>query len=575
MKREQDMAFDRIVGPEGEWKDDGGARAERSEFSAREEFVFRCLNAAVNLYGVVTAEEFANLYAAYAKDKSPDVAAPVGEAEVRSLVDKVFEFQDRQENDPEADWGSDDALDFGESWFAWWKNPKTGECLFYYCSLLDDEDEDAADEAEFDPLAEKRLADLIKVRKVKEMKILAEDDFFLYEDCNGCEDSPEAVQFEKFIAREYHVSREMAEIDVMSIQAHVRINGATTTEACEYINEYCDWRPSNWAAFDRLVRALGPVLSVTRCWEYRGHTAHELFQRGLLPKFTEEKVYDVFGLDDDGDDNEYDDGEDDGYDGGDDEWRDGYEGEDDDEDIDLNALPPAAYVGPVDFRFVKDEAKREARLADYELVRKVTADFVRREVMKETTQQERKDAAKRLGIDLDNEPWTVRGTLDCVVGDFASMMDDQRGDPAIRRILARSKDLPESDRRASEYYANYRYTWLEVLAVKAGVGVKCRDLLTGEDLFLMETSYSRGDVKGATICAGIAPMGDVYFVLGVIHPANFENPETILKIVLDHLKIPFARPIGLTFADQARFAAETIRRIHANGKFATISLGNT
>ena len=33
------MAFDRIVGPEGEWKDDGGARAEGSEFSEREEFV--------------------------------------------------------------------------------------------------------------------------------------------------------------------------------------------------------------------------------------------------------------------------------------------------------------------------------------------------------------------------------------------------------------------------------------------------------------------------------------------------------------------------------------------------------
>lgn len=565
------MAFDRIVGPEGEWRDDGGARTEGSEFSEREEFIFRCLNSAVNLYGVVTAEEFANLYATYAEDKSPTVAAPVDEAEVRGLVDKVFAFQDRQENDPEADWGSDDALDFGESWFAWWKNPKTGECLFYYCSLLDDEDEDTEDSAEFDPLAEEKLADLIKARKVKEMKILAEGDFFLYEDCNGCEDSPEANQLAKFISREYHVSRDMAELDVMSIQAHARINGATTTEACEYVSEYCDWRPSNWAAFDRLVRALGPVLSVTRCWEFRGHTAHELSQLGLMPHLTEEKVYDVFGLDDDGDDDE----EGNAYDDEEDAWNERFGGADDGADIDLAALPPAAYAGPVDFKFVKDEAKREAKLADYELVRNVTADFVRREVMQETTQRERKDAAKRLGLDIDGEPWHVRGTLDCVVGDFASMMDDQHGEPAIRRILARAEGLSEADRRASEYYAHYRYTWLEVLAVKAGVGVKCRDLLTGEELFLMETSYSRGDVKGATICAGIAPMGDVYLVLGVIHPANFENPETILKIVLDYLEIPFARPLNLSFADQARFAAETIRRIHANGKFETIALGNT
>ena len=62
-------------------------------------------------------------------------------------------------------------------------------------------------------------------------------------------------------------------------------------------------------------------------------------------------------------------------------------------------------------------------------------------------------------------------------------------------------------------------------------------------------------------------------MLGVIHPATFENPATILKIVLAHLGIPSELPVRLSFADQARFAAETIRRICASGNFDKIEYG--
>jgi len=68
-------------------------------------------------------------------------------------------------------------------------------------------------------------------------------------------------------------------------------------------------------------------------------------------------------------------------------------------------------------------------------------------------------------------------------------------------------------------------------------------------------------------------MGSVYLSLGVIHPSNFENPATILKIVLTHLGLQTELPIKLSFADQARFAAETIRRIYANGRLNTIAYG--
>ena len=61
--------------------------------------------------------------------------------------------------------------------------------------------------------------------------------------------------------------------------------------------------------------------------------------------------------------------------------------------------------------------------------------------------------------------------------------------------------------------------------------------------------------------------------LGVVHPTNFDNPATILKIVFAHLGIPSELPVKLSFADQARFAAETIRRINANGKFDNVIYG--
>ena len=258
--------------------------------------------------------------------------------------------------------------------------------------------------------------------------------------------------------------------------------------------------------------------------------------------------------------------------------EDGDDNDDDDdlgEPIDIGELPPAKYTGPVDFKFVKDPVERDRMLWDYDGVRIVTREFVRHVVIPESTKEERLDAARRLGFPIDEERGCLTDpNLDMVAGDFATMMDDQHGEPAIKRILKRKGKLENRyDRAAAEYYENYRYTWLEVLAVKSGIGMKCRDLLTGEELFLMETSFSKGDVKGMTVCAGIAPMGSVYLVLGVIHPANFENPSTILKIVLTHLGLQTELPIRLSFADQARFAAETIRRINANGWFGRMNFG--
>ena len=562
--------FDRIVGPEGEWRDyEAGNDGEDGEgLSERDEFVLRCLNSSVNLYGVVTAREFCEIYNSYAKNHDAPVAAPMTEDEALSTANRLL----RNIAEKEASDFMDILLE--DAWFTPWHDDVADEWLFVYESLTDeltDELEDESSNQDAIALAKRNVARRIDETRSQfgevPLKMLSEKTFLLYDDPNGDEETPESRKLEKFLKKEYGITKDEAEFDVMGIQAHLRVNGASLSNALEYISDRFDYEPADEDGLRRLMDALSPVVGTTRTWEYRGHTQHEMYELGKIDKFTKEEIPDFFGLlGDDGDDRSEDGDEDDYYD---------YDSDDEGEPVRVEDLPPAKHTGPFDFKSVKDPAVRDKLLWDYEGVRIVTRAFVRNVVIREATKKERIDAAKRLDIPVDKKTGLIAdANLDMVVGDFASMMDDQHGEPAIKRVLKRKDKLEhELDRAAAEYYENYRYTWLEVLAVKAGLGVKCRDLLTGEEIFLMEQRFSLGDVKGMTICAGIAPMGEVYLVLGVIHPTHFDNPAMILRIVLTHLGLPTELPVSLSFSDQSSFAAETIRRVNANGKFDGIAYG--
>lgn len=566
--------FDTIIGPDGVWKDDSAAEEEcgrdegahePAELNAREEFALRCLNAAANLYGVLTLEEFVSLYNGYAKDHDAPISDVMTVAELDTLVDRLHDyFMNRSEPD-DLEHLLDGPGEDLEIWFSTWQLKADEPRVIVYQDLTSsDWDEEPTPSKDANDEITRAVADAVASFRKIDLYVLPEDDFLLYEEPMAAEETKESRAFEKFVKKEYGLDRAEQELDTLGIQCHARVNGAKIVTALEYIRDECDWEPSDHDALERLVRALGPLLGVTRTWEGRGRTSRELFKMGLCEEFERADIYDVFGLERQGGEAEDDDWDDEG---------DPDEAEDGDF-IQPEDIPPSTYNGPIDFAFVKDAARREAKLAVYEDVRQVTMDFVRHHVMQEQTQEERCKAAVRLGFLKEGEGLgALDPTLDCVVGDFASMMDDQGGEPAIRRVLARKGGLDDIDARAATYYANYRYTWLEILAMKAGVGLKCRDLLTGEELFLMEKSLSRSAEKGMTVCVGIAPMEDVYIVVGVSAPARFENPATILKIVLTHLGLPTELPIRLNAADQARFAVETIRRIHANGNFGSVIYG--
>ena len=551
--------FDTLVGPGGVWKDEGAADEEETdavELTAREDFALRCLNAAANLYGVVTMDEFVSIYNGYAKDHDAPVSDAMTVAELDALVDRLFALLDSEPLSMEA------CLDRPEIWFSTWQLKAGEPRLIVYSDLTAIEDGDNRPDAEKNREIDERIRDTLADFRKLELAVLPEDVFLNYDEPLFAEDTKASLAFIKFIRKEYGLEKEEAELDTLDIQADLRVNGATIATALKYIRHNCEWGPSDHASFGRLMGAVAALVDETRTWDARGRTWTELHELGLDADRAPEELDDIFDLEGRG-----------APDGEADDWHD--DAEDDDDLIYPEDVPYSVYNGPIDFKFVKDPAWRDEKVFRYDDVRQVTMDFIRHHVIRELTPEARKKAAVRLGfLKPEDGLESLDKTLDCVAGDFACMMDDQDGGPAFRRVQASKKDAwGEIDARAASYYANYRYTWLEIQAVKAGVGVKCRDLLTGEDLFLMERSLSLGDVKGMTICVGIAPMEDVYIALGVFAPARFENPATILKIVLTHLGLSAERPIRLGLADQAAFAAETIRRIHANGNFDSVLLG--
>jgi len=519
----------------------------------RQEYLIRCLNAAANLYGLLSYEEFIGLYNRYAADKEAPVSDPLTVAE----IDEMMKLPDPDDFDvlSEEMWFAGTEVD-GEKYIV----SRSG-----FCSDPDSGRED---------VDEHGVAVQLEQFEVDELRVLSEEDFLVYEEPMAFEETGVTKKFAKYLRSQHGFGKDDCWMSVWNVQNELRIRPSTriamfsvrNTLGIEIVDD-CE--------FDDLLEAVTPLVRNTRAWDYRGYTETELVNDGRLDSFQpddSEAVRQLFLADGDCCDDDAGEGSEDSYD---DYEEDAFDtGHLSDDEL-ASMLPPAEYPkGPVDFSFVKDKAKREEVLEKYRLVRDVTVNFVREVVVEQFSDKARKAAMKRLGFPATGGFDRLSANYDMVAGDFGTMLDDQFGEPLISRILAHPEKLSKYHQLGAAYYANYRYAWLVVEAVKAGVGLKCRNLMNGEELFLMEESRSRdADVKGSTICVGIAPMGDVYFCIGVQHPANFEPSEAVHRMVRQKLGLPLEGALELSAVDQARFAEETIRRIDALGRFATIAYG--
>lgn len=226
-------------------------------------------------------------------------------------------------------------------------------------------------------------------------------------------------------------------------------------------------------------------------------------------------------------------------------------------------LPPAEYPKePVDFTFVKDPVRREAVVYKTRLALGLVCDFVKEVLFSKLTGRAEIDAKRNLGLpeEIEKTP-TYKEIMLPIVADYALMMNVIDGETIVDRVIA--TDLEEHYSLGARYFKNYRYSWLYVEAVKGGVGCKCRNLMTGEEIFLSTIrKWGSTPTKGKTICVGIAPAGSVYILLGETGGAMFESPEDELRKMREDLGLPLEGPLVLSKADQARFAAATIRELY-------------
>jgi hypothetical protein len=521
------------------------------ELNEREMFALRCLNAAVNLYGILTVDECVRLYNHYAKGKPAPVSDEMTVEELENIVAhaKSVTAADR------FDLPFDQMLDAPECWFELWQMGANMPAVIVYYDFLAGVDGVADPTNDEIREVSRRIAKTVADFEKLDLNILPEDEFFDYEEPSYAEETKEAKKFSDFLQDEYYMTRDDADCDVCSIQSHARINGSSLVVALRYIRDECDWRPHSHDDLTKLFDVVIPVLSTTRLWRGRGRTVVELYDLGIGDDIQKEAIPNVFGIDGMGTGEIFNTSARDNND----DYDDDYEDEEDEGDPILpEDIPLSVYNGPIDFKFVKDPVKREAKLAVYENVQQVVDDFYTDYFIDECPSNSSETTDARFGLAKENGG-RFPPEFSLFLSEFTLLLDDEAKETPCQKVLAKRDDFDEIDSRAATYYENFRFTCLEILAVKAGVGVKCRDLLTGEDLFLMEKSFSQGDVKGVILFASIAPMEDVYISVGNILPLPRENARAIFNRALDQAGIPSKCPIRLSFDQQRKLAAETIK----------------
>ena len=213
----------------------------------------------------------------------------------------------------------------------------------------------------------------------------------------------------------------------------------------------------------------------------------------------------------------------------------------------------------------------DERLSVYHAWHQRTNDFIRRYLSPLGTRNLYEAAGERLGFLKDGMSYdTLHNKAKRLSAiDYAVMMDDQFGPSPLQQLREKPEQFKGERLETFRFISQYRYTWLKILGAVEGVGCSCRDLLTGEEGFLMNPEFSKSlSVHGKVCCGGICtlPNGTWMFICNWIS-LRFDDSELALKTILTQLSLPYIAPIKLSPADQARFAAETIRRVTVDGYF--------
>ena len=220
-----------------------------------------------------------------------------------------------------------------------------------------------------------------------------------------------------------------------------------------------------------------------------------------------------------------------------------------------------------DFSWTQDRDKCCELFSRYTALRKATQTFMSERFYKKISARDMESAADRLEIDTHGKAFVFDSENDMtIMFDYALFLNDANGGPVVQRESPKlAKGADAATRELLEVFSNYRYTWLIPINAVPGIGVRCLDLLLGEDVFVVDRgmgSYMRMD--GHVTMTGLLPVGDCFMTTGAALPYHGTNADMLP--MLDAVGASPHTPITLTVAQRADFAAWSIVTARAFGE---------
>lgn len=199
------------------------------------------------------------------------------------------------------------------------------------------------------------------------------------------------------------------------------------------------------------------------------------------------------------------------------------------------------------FGWVKDAARRAAILADYDLVREAMTDFVDAEIEPRVVEKHREQFARDLfprGERDDHADFIMSFELAAYM---ACKVD--KNTACERAISDMSAAVDSRSRLLRELFSTYRFTVIHVLRLEPDFGFKCRDLLLGREIYVIDRSGGSAQLlKNAIVATGLFQFGEHFVCSGCLTPL-FEISENRMMDMLNFLfrfgNMPTERPIIL------------------------------
>lgn len=232
------------------------------------------------------------------------------------------------------------------------------------------------------------------------------------------------------------------------------------------------------------------------------------------------------------------------------------------------------------FDWVKNAETRNSVMAEYQRIRNaMQSDSVDKARSKLLKGYDIVHAARTIGIDVVDDKKTGKPCIMfddeeqmSVLFDFAVMFDAGKNRPLRLEFAERHANSDDDALRTmAGFYANYTYAWLRPLRSKANFGVHCEDVLSGNEVFLVDRGFSQTlrQIPGMGLFTGLHPFADpslgCVMTGGAGLPVSLNGIEMALEKLLSALRIDKQPPLSLDEKELSRFVAASINQAFRAG----------